>query len=501
MTKRLILLIILFQVSLYAQSNAGIVSMDFGGVRAGYDITNTLNTPTQRASLAMTNPDYMVTPGDLYQLTFISTTGVQRLSVLVAWDYSVSLSNMGKLNGENKTYLELRHEILELVSRTYPLSAPELVIIEAGSFPVFINGEVKASGEVTTWSLIRLSELLQNRATDYASIRDIQITDRYGKIESYDIFTALRRGNLEQDPYLRPGDRILVKQAKTQVRLDGAVFRADTYQLLPGETLKDLIENYGEGFLDNADTTRISITRAVDGKGSVGENFEVSYEDAADFALSNMDRVSIRQLQSFLPVVFFEGAIYEMAKTGTTDIALTASQRISYSFYPGETLADAVRNLRDQFVQMSDLERAYLRRESEVISIDLSRYLYDHDFTENIELQPNDVIVIPFRQFFVTVSGAVPVPGRYPYVPDRSWRYYVNLAGGIDPLRNSYDLFKVYSQEDVVLDEVNNILPEAKIEVATNSFLFYFNQYAPVITTILSIVSTTLGIMAATGNL
>jgi len=37
----------------------------------------------------------------------------------------------------------------------------------------------------------------------------------------------------------------------------------------------------------------------------------------------------------------------------------------------------------------------------------------------------------------VTVAGAVAVPGRYPYIPDRDWSYYINLAGGFNPERNS----------------------------------------------------------------
>lgn len=500
MKRILIFVLCFFPIAVFSQDSSAAIG-NYTVRDTGFNISNTIGAPSQRASLAMTNPDYMVTPGDLYQLTFMSTSGAQRLSLLVAWDYSVSLSNIGKVNGEGKTYLALRKEILDLVAKTYPLSVPELIIIEAGSFPVFVNGEVKTAGEVTTWSLVRLSEFIKDLMTAYASIRDIQITDRYGNVAFFDIFKALRKGDLDQDPYLHPGDKIFIQQAKLQVRLSGAIFREDTYQMLPGETLKDLIVEYGEGFLDNADTSRISVTRSVEGEESVGESFELDFENTTNFKLSNMDVVSIKRLQSFLPVVFFEGAIYDKTNESTTDIVLSASQKIPYSYYPGETLAEAVRNLRNQFVQMSDLEKAYVKRGNEIISVDLSRYLYEHDFRKNIKLQPNDVIVIPFRQFFVTVSGAVAIPGRYPYVPDRSWRYYVNLAGGIDPLRNSFEIFKIYSQEDEIINDIENIPPEAKIEVATNSFLFYFNQYAPVITTVLSIISTTLSIMAATGNL
>ena len=44
-----------------------------------------------------------------------------------------------------------------------------------------------------------------------------------------------------------------------------------------------------------------------------------------------------------------------------------------------------------------------------------------------------------------------------------------------------------------------NITPETTITANTNSGLYYFNQYAPVITTILSLVASTLSILAVTG--
>ena len=43
------------------------------------------------------------------------------------------------------------------------------------------------------------------------------------------------------------------------------------------------------------------------------------------------------------------------------------------------------------------------------------------------------------------------------------------------------------------------ILPEMTIEAQANSGLYFFNQYAPVITTILSAISTSISVLAVTG--
>ncbi|HZK19879.1 MAG TPA: ligand-binding protein, partial [Treponemataceae bacterium] len=98
----------------------------------------------------------------------------------------------------------------------------------------------------------------------------------------------------------------------------------------------------------------------------------------------------------------------------------------------------------------------------------------------------------PFRQYFVTVAGAVLKPNRFPYIPDRNWEYYVALAGGVDKNKNTNDSVAITDITGKKIRKNDVITPETIINVKTNSFLFYFNQYAPVVTTILSIITTSL---------
>jgi hypothetical protein len=48
------------------------------------------------------------------------------------------------------------------------------------------------------------------------------------------------------------------------------------------------------------------------------------------------------------------------------------------------------------------------------------------------------------------------------------------------------------------LSKGEEITPETIITARTNGGLYYFNQFAPVVTTVLSIISTTLSIYLAT---
>jgi len=109
----------------------------------------------------------------------------------------------------------------------------------------------------------------------------------------------------------------------------------------------------------------------------------------------------------------------------------------------------------------------------EKIPVNLRHLVQDYDASKDIPLRPFDRIVIPYRKYVVTVSGAVARPGQYPYVPDRTWRYYVALAGGFDPTRHSGEALSVTDASDKDKPESRFIEPDDKIVVPTNNPVFF----------------------------
>ncbi|MDR2398536.1 MAG: ligand-binding protein, partial [Spirochaetaceae bacterium] len=77
---------------------------------------------------------------------------------------------------------------------------------------------------------------------------------------------------------------------------------------------------------------------------------------------------------------------------------------------------------------------------------------------------------------------------RYPYIPDRSWDYYIALAGGFNVDKNTRSSVIIQDLSGRQLSKSDVITPESIITAKTNSFLYYFNQYAPIITTMLSLI-------------
>jgi len=307
----------------------------------------------------------------------------------------------------------------------------------------------------------------------------------------YDLFKAERYGDIRQDPYLRPGDVVEVARAQRIISISGEVRRPGTYQLLEGEGLPELVMIYGDGFTEKANPTRMSIVRYVSLTSPVGEKIQLDYTKDKDMTLSMYDSVNVPAYQDLLPGAWFEGAI----GVSVEGAAPQAAQRVPYTFFPGEMVSQAAQSVRKSFSEVSDLKNVYISRKGTKIPVNLEDFLYNRDFTNDMPLQAGDVIVNPFRHFFVTVSGAVKVPGRYPYVPDRSCEYYVGLAGGIDTDKNSGQKLTIYDVNSKVQAKDRIIQPEDNIVVAANSFTYSFSRIAVIMSTIISVASLVIALL------
>ena len=366
------------------------------------------------------------------------------------------------------------------------LRPEDRIVIPFGSLDVFVTGEVTKSTWVQAGALSRLSDTVKPLLTPYSSVRDIAVMSASGEVRTFDLFKAERYGSLEDDPFLKSGDAVTVKVADRIVSVAGEVRRPGRYQLLPGEGLKELIEVYGGGFTEAANPARLSITSAPSTGESVGEMARVDYANRALVSLKAFDTVIVPQITELLPVAWFEGAI----GVGVNGQDPQAAHRIPYTFVPGETLSHAVQALRKQFSAVSDLGNAYVLRGDTHIPIDLSTFLYNRSYAADVPLSPGDTIIIPFRQFFVSVSGAVRIPGRYPYVPDRGWEYYVMLAGGFDTQLNAGQKITIRDVKGAKVPQKNRFIePEDSIDAATNSFFYYLGNISAILSTLTALVT------------
>ena len=404
----------------------------------------------ERVQFAMSNPDYMVTADDMYLLSYAAGSSYVNYSIPVDNTYEIKVANLATINGKGKTFLRLKKEVEAIVNRNYPMGGVRFVLTQPALFNVFVKGEVNAARTENAWAMTRLGEVFEKDLTDYSSRRSVTIVSKEGKKNVYDLYKCYAEGDFSQNPYLRPEDTIIVNRYDRKVSVSGAVERPGTYELLPGEQINELIKIYGNGLRSRADMSCVDLSRS--------EDITVS-QDSAELISSNRRAVVFEKNEDY---VFF------------------------------------VRRNKDLFTESSDLENAYILRDNSKIPLNLQVILYDNEFVSGLSPEKYDTLIVPFKQSFITVAGAVNKPGRYPYIPDRTWEYYIGLAGGFDKTQNHGEVINIRDMNNRKVSKNGFITPESTITAVTNAPTYYFSIYAPVVTTLLSAVSTIFTIIAVT---
>jgi len=443
------------------------------------------STLEERLLLAVSSKDYPVTPGDVYRLTFLLANEPVSNEIVVESDYTVNLNIFGEVNAENMSFAELKPIVEKRIADAYPRSLPSLNIISVGIFQVLIKGEVPKTSYVKAWGLSRLSTVIQDHLGTYSSIREIGIISRDGILRKYDLFKALQLGIIDEDPYILPGDVIIVYQRGRQAEIKGEVLRPGVYQLLPNEGLRELITVYGRDFTNRADIARIRLDRYADETAHT-YYFDFSKGIPPSLELKDNDVVTVPVKSSTLPIVFFEGAVVlppteaEVVLAEAAEVGVEPYNRILHPFIEGESLLDALLTIRESLATAADLANAYLIRQDspQPIPVNLEKLLYDYNPTVDIALQPFDRIIIPTLRFTVSVLGDVDKAGIYYYVPQKTYSYYLSLAGGVPPLEPT-DYVTVLDEDDRPrsLDDV--IQPEDKIIVTSSLITVAGAVYTP----------------------
>ncbi len=470
-------------------------------------LTNSEFIPPDYVQLAMSSPDYQVTAGDVYTLTYAAGTEPVAYRIAVDSTYQIRISNLAVINATGQTFKQLKTQVESIVAKNYPMSGVQFVLAAPALFTIQVKGEVTAAGEHSARVLQRLSNFVSGgNLTPYSSLRNVSVTSASGKTAVYDLFQATRFGDLTQNPYVRPGDIITVKRIDRVVTISGAVERPGSYQLLRGENLRKLVSYYAAGLAPRADASRTELLRSVNAaQDSWNKLFLSQAEIDADYPLEHLDAVTIPSTGDLLPVVFIEGAVSASRNVDSTDASTvfehadgaSLSNKLAVRFAEGENYAVLARRIRDWFSPAADTDNTYISRHGSRIFLNLTPMLYDPTYRSEHLVEANDTLVVPFRQYFVTVAGAVYAPGRYPYVPDRTWEYYVGLAGGLVKERNSRESINIRTANGERLRKIDTILPETMITANTNSGLYYFNQYAPMFTAVLSVVLSAVSINAS----
>ena len=355
--------------------------------------------------LAMSVPNYPVTSGDVYSLVFAAGGVPVQYTIPVDTGYKVRVANLGVITCANLTYMQLKAQVEYLVSQNYPMAGTQFMLASPAVFLVNIKGEVKHASEEKAWALTRLSTFIAENTTPYSSTRAITVISAAGDKKIYDLYQAQRNGDFSQDPYLRPGDTIVVSRAERIVTIDGAVERSGRYELLNTENLRDLISLYASHATKTADLSRIRLVR-IDEKQAHLKTVQYLSEKniAEDFVLKDGDAVFVSDWSEFQPFIELKGIIrhpvsmtHELSSEGTSTDTMYKTQ---IQFYIGETYSSLIRRIKQFFTDFSDIAGIYIERNGEQILLHADRILAETDFESPELVTRNDVLFVPYLPLF-----------------------------------------------------------------------------------------------------
>ena len=163
-------------------------------------------------------------------------------------DGSIQPTGSTKIFLKGMTLAQARDAITSKLSTHYSFSRDQIAvtITTARTISVSIYGEVGVQGGFTLSALNTAFNALAAAGgpTAMGSIRNIH-RSRGGKTDRLDLYQYMK-GNLKNVQYdLQNGDVIYVPVANTIVTIEGAVRRPMRYEMIEGETMKDLIEYAG----------------------------------------------------------------------------------------------------------------------------------------------------------------------------------------------------------------------------------------------------------------
>lgn len=373
------------------------------------------------------DPDkYILGPYDQLVVSLIGTKQ-RRYDLVVLPEGSVFLPGMGEIHAAGLTLSDFRKRLSKRINVYFHNIEFFCYLKIPRNFRVFVTGEVASPGAVSVSAVERVSDAINEAGgiSKDGSECNVILT-RDSKKDRVDLRRFRLNGNFDQNPFLRSGDRIHVPPGGMQVKIIGEVKREGYYCIVPGETIRDLIELAG-GFTTEAVTDSVMLSR-IEKSGPI-PSINVS-SNRFDMELKNLDEVNVYDRLKGSARVFVLGEV---------------SGKGRYYITPGEKLESLIRRI-DGFKEFSNLEMATLdRRDGEVINIDLKGILSGKGRSE-IRLENGDVLSIGRIYEGVLVGGEVQEPGEFNYMGDWTVARYVGMAGGPTE-RGSVDRVDIFSPD------------------------------------------------------
>lgn len=380
---------------------------------------------TFEPNLKLATPEnYVLGPDDQIGINIYGVS-VANWSLVVSPEGNINIPNIGLFNVGGKTIEQARTALkAKLKANNYPIDHGATLQISLGnirSIKVILIGNVTKPGTYTVPSVSTVINALYYAGgpTDNGSFRAIEIIRDNKIIGKLDIYDFLLKGDQKNNITLQDQDIIRVPPYKTRVEMDGAIKTPALFEVLPGETLQNVIDFAG-GFTNNAYTARVKVVQVSDQQHRITDVFEKDY---SNYKPMRGDVYTVEQIiDRYENRVSIRGAVFRPGE---------------YELRPGMTLSqlitDAAGLQEDAFTERGNIIR--LKPDNSTESIPFNVLNVMNKTAPDILLQREDMVrivsIFDLRdKYFVTIQGQVRNPGQFNYADSLTVEDLIIKAGG-----------------------------------------------------------------------
>lgn len=314
----------------------------------GYNIFSTLPTTFAPVEGIPVPPDYIVGPGDTFQLQIFSGADV-KYTLVVTREGKLLIPEIGDIQVSGLTFEESKVLLKETIVGTRMGAKVVVTLDKLHTIQIMMVGEVVQPG---TYTISGLSSLVNTLISTggikrTGSLRKIQVR-RGGKvISSFDLYKLLLKGDETGNVFLRQGDVIFIPPIGSVISVAGEVTRPAIYELSDESNISELIELAG-GLLPTAaaDKTQIERVSSVGGYRLIQADL---YGEGVFTPVQNGDLIRVFPVLNRVDnVVLLSGNV------------LTPG---GYEWIPGMNVSDLIRD-REIIRQGTDFSIALIEREN-----------------------------------------------------------------------------------------------------------------------------------------
>ncbi len=439
----------------------------------GYDAFNAAPTTFAPVDHIPVTPDYVVGPGDEIDIRVWGQIDAN-LHAEVDRLGQIYIPKVGNVNVAGIKYQDLKGYLKNAIGRNFRNFDIEVNLGQLRSIQIYVVGQARRPGSYTVSALSTLVNAIfaSGGPSSKGSMRHIQLKRGDAVVTEFDLYDFLLGGDKSKDAKLQAGDVIYFPPVGQEVAITGSVNNPAIYELKDKSDLASII-NMAGGLTTTAAGQRVEVDRIDDHKNRMVADFDLDKNGLAR-QIKDGDLVKVFSISpKFENAVTLRGNVaypfrYSWKKgMRISDLIPDKDVLVTRDYWLRKNRIDfdntKITALQETRTALSGINWDYAVIErfdwknlrSRLVPFNLGRAVLDRDPSQNLELQPGDVVTVfstndvqvPVEKQFklVTIEGEVKNGGVYQAMPGETLRQLVARVGGLMP--DAYLFGAIFTRE------------------------------------------------------